>query len=208
LSQAFADADRASIQQVKVALSSQKIQLANLESKQGFITQNIYGQVEGEKNILEKSQVEDTLKADLESLTHMAGDYLKISVPDWAERTKLKDLAANKMADFALRQNISKSTILEQYQEDKNEGLALTLASLININPELNDTNFILEAGWGLTRLHVMYRFLLAIVTLYKSGFVDRKDKLRLINMVNSYKNKADNPLLNMIESTLSTLNS
>lgn len=208
LSQAFADADRASIEQVKVVLSSQSIQIANLDSKQGLITQSLYPEA-GKNEKFKSVQPEFTTAEDqLSILDDMAVAYMKISVPDWAERTRLKDAAANKMADFALGQDIPKSSIFQKYQEDKNEGMALALATLINIKPETGDIKSLLKTGQDISRLHIRYRFLLAIVTLYKNGFIDEKDKNETIALVNMYKKNADRLLLKMIDSTLSTLNS
>jgi hypothetical protein len=206
LSQAFADADRASIEQVKDVLSSQSIQLANLESKQGLITQSIYPEAGGNERLKAVQQDAPTLENQLSILNDMAADYMKISVADWAERTRLKDAAANTMADYALKENIPKTAILQKYEQDKNEGLALALASLINIKPEIGDIENVLKAGDGITRLHVRYRILLAIVTLYKMGFINEKDKVKTVALVNSYKKNADQSLLRMIDSTLSTL--
>lgn len=208
LSQAFAEADRASIEQVKDVLSSQSIQLANLESKQGLITQTLYPEPNENEKMKTMQKEATTPENQLVILSDMAAEYMNISVADWAERTRLKDTAANTMADYALKQNISKTAIFEKYQQDKSEGLALALASLINIKPETGDIEIALKAGQGVNRLHVRYRFLLAIVTLYKKGFINEKDKNETLALVNSYKNNADRALLKMIDSTVSTLNS
>ena len=207
LTQAFADADRASIQQVKEALSSQTIQLANLESKQGLITHTLYPET-GENENIKTAQRATTPENQLAILSNMAVEYMNISVADWAERTRLKDATANIMADYALKQNISKTAIFQIYQQDKNEGMALALASLINIKPEIGDIENLLKSGQGITRLHVRFRFLLAIVTLHNNGFINEKDRNEVISLVNSYKKNADRALLKMIDSTLSTLNS
>lgn len=206
LSQAFADADRASIQQVKNVLSSQSIQLANLESKQGLITHTLYSDI-GENEKMKTVQQESTTPENqLATLNDMAVEYMKISVHDWAERTRLKDAAANTMADYALKHNIPKTAILQQYQQNKNEGVALALASLINIKPETGDIENLLTAGQGITRLHVRYRFLLAIVTLHNKGFINENERNETFSLVNSYKKNADKPLLQMIDSTMLTI--
>ena len=143
-------------------------------------------------------------------LVGRANQYMQISIQDWAERTRAKDESANSMGLYALDQKITAEEIFNYIQAHppRNEGLVLAMATLININPSRNDLQSLLGVGQGLTRMHVRYRVLLAIVTLQRKKYISDDDKKKVIDLVISYRDRADDPLLRQIDSTLAFLNS
>ncbi|MBS1605574.1 MAG: hypothetical protein JST42_23115 [Bacteroidetes bacterium] len=205
LSKALSIADQDSLQQVKGQL---EIQIANLESKQGLFAHSLAQ--EGTAPAAAQRDLEASRPETMDTLVKMADEYMDISIPDWAERTRAKDAKANDMGVYALKNGITAQTIFEYMQSHPpaSEGLVIALATLVNINPHQSDVQILLLAGLHLTRLHVRYRVLLAIVTLQKKGFIEDKDKPRVIDLVSSYKEKADGTLLQQIDHTLSFLNS
>jgi hypothetical protein len=205
LSKAISIADQESIQQVKGQL---EIQIANIESKQGFLTHSIaHSSLETDSGVkFQTSQI--PIDQALMNLKRMADEYLVINIGDWADRTRAKDAKANEMGNYALQHAIDSNTLFDyiKSQPPVNEGLVLALATLINIDPHQNDFNKLIQVGENLTRLHVRFRVLLAIVTLQKRGYIDEGSKLKAINLVKIYRLHADPALNQQIDYTISFL--
>ena len=208
LSKAFISADQEAFQQLKNKQSSTDIQLAALDSRQGLITQALYPKSADQAQAQGGDQKPSDMNDKLIRLSFLAEDYLNIHVPDWAERTQLKDEAAANMAQYAVNQKISKKDIFEFQKTNPNEGLVLTIASLVNLNPESGDLDLLLQSGSNVKRLHVRFRVLLAIVSLFKKGFIKGPDKSKTVALVNAYRENADPHLITQINSTLSYINS
>jgi hypothetical protein len=210
LSKAFVSADQEALQQLDIKFRSTEIQLAALDSKQGLITHALYSKNTDQEPTLEKAaqSSERNIDEKISGLVKLANEYLAISVRDWGERTRLKDAKANEMAEYAFKEHISKQDIFEFQKENPNEALVITIASLINLYPESGDLEILLQIAPNIKRLHVRYRVLLAIVSLFKKGFITSADKTRTLELVNSYRLGADSPLINMIDSTISYIGS
>lgn len=205
LSKALSIADQDSIQQLKGVFD---IQIANLESKQGFLAHSISREshdiVPGTEIQAEKIPTGQALA----TLKQMADAYMAINIADVGERTRAKDAKANEMGGYALKNGIDSTTLFQYIQQQPllHEGLVLALATLINIDPHQNDFAKLLQVGDKLTRLHVRYRVLLAIITLQKRGFIDDGARQQAISLVKGFRVNADGRLLEMIGSTLSFL--
>jgi len=199
LSKAFVIADKDSLQGVKGQL---EIQIANIESKQAFLAQSLTSESHNEN--ISAAQA-------LFGLKLLADEYLGINIADWGERTRAKDAKANEMTNYMLKNGIDSQILFDYIKEQSSihEGLVLALASLINIDPHQNDFDKLVQVGEGLTRLHVRYRILLAIVTLQKRGDIGGQvRRLQAINLVKAYRSNADAPLVKQINYTLSFLTS
>ena len=210
LSKALSIADQESQESLQQLKGELEIQIANIESKQGLFTHSLSQDVRGHDLVDHREVPEMNTDQQMAILTDMANVYLNISIADRAERTRVKDVKANEMGIYALTHDIPAETIFNYIKANPptNEGLVLALATLINTNPFREHLPILLQAGQNLTRLHVRYRVLLAIVTLQKKGFIAEKDKQQVLDLVNSYRLKADDSLLQQIEATLSFLNS
>jgi hypothetical protein len=141
-------------------------------------------------------------------LIQEATEYLQISAPEWGERVRLKDKAAGDMGNFILDNNISREAITKEILANRNEGLLIALATVITLRPEPGDTERVLETGPLATRKHVRYRILLAINTLNQRQLLEGEDRVKCLGLIDSYRTNADQPLLNMIETTLSLVKS
>ncbi len=202
LSKAFSEADQESIRQFESHLASSQIQLAALDLKQGVLAQAVYPTRGRPEESFLAQQALPADQQDIFKLTEMATEYLNIDVADWAERTHLKDVAANTMGNFALTENIPKAQIFDHIGDPPNEGMAIALATLMNIRPEEGDLAMLLQFAPKCVRLHVRYRIMLAIVSLFKKDFILSDRKAGVKNLLDSYRPKADPTQLRMIEST------
>ena len=129
-------------------------------------------------------------------LLELADDYLQTNVKEWPERIKLKNEAAHKMADYVITNSISK----ERLAYADHEGLLLALAAAICAYPEKDDINFLVRVANKVKRLHVKYRILLAIDTLFQSDYISKEFTPSIEQILEKYSYKADKPLLNRIE--------
>jgi len=145
----------------------------------------------------------------LKELEQKAISYLKINNPDWGERVRLKDLAGNDMANYALLNNIKKQDIVELAKNTANEALVLALAVMISIRPEKGDFEKIMAVAPMVSRLHIRHKVTVALGQLFKLGLVDSKDRAEVVKMLNNtYKRNADEPLIKTIDSTITLINS
>jgi hypothetical protein len=206
LSKALSIADQDSLQQVKGQI---QIQLASIESTQGLLVHSLAQDGTAAAAALAQ-KAPGTPNPRLDDLAKMGTDYMAISIADWAERTRTKDAKANEMAAFALKNGLLPQTIFDYIQSHLpiQEGLVLALATVINFDPHQTDLQLLMPVSQKLDRLHVRYRVLLAIVTLNKKGFIAVSEKQNVIDLVKSYRTKADDSLLEQIDHTLSYLNS
>jgi hypothetical protein len=205
LSKALSIADQESIQRLKGQF---EIQIANIESKQGFLADSLATNSQGENSSIKSETQEIPIGQALVNLKQMADEYMKIGIADWAERTRAKDAKANDMGIYALNHGIDSNTFFDYIKGHSpvHEGLVIALATLININPHQNDFSKLVQVGEKLTRMHVRYRILLAIVTLQTRGYIDDGGRQQAINLVKAYRLQADGPLNRQIDSTLSFL--
>lgn len=205
LSKAFSIADQESIQQLKGQF---EIQIANIESKQGFLTHSLASSSQAADPGVKFQTHQIPIDQALMNLKRMAGEYMGINIADWAERTRAKDAKANEMGNYALQHGVDSNTLFEYIkgQVPVDEGLVLALATLINIDPHQYDFNKLIKVGENLTRMHVRFRVLLAIVTLQKRGYIGGESRQQAINLVKTYRLQADPSLNRQIDYTLSFL--
>jgi hypothetical protein len=208
LSKAFSQADQEAAQkleQIEATVASTQAKLASIVNKQGLITQTLYPErIEERKRGLD---MEASKEAQIGELQQMADDYLKISHPDWAERVRLKDNAANAMAEFVLKKGIPKADIGAAIAKNYNQGLVIALAATIAVRPEPNDTGLLLAAASNTTRLHVCYRVLVALVALSEKRLIPAAYKAEVLQLLERYRAGADQSLLEMIRYTTSLIN-
>lgn len=137
----------------------------------------------------------------IEQLKQQADQYLKINLPNKGDRLRLKNIAAVQMASFALANQISKDEIIENDPECTNEGLIITLATMIITHTESGDLDRLFKVADKATRLHVKYRVVNAIGKLIDYKLVSISDKPRIIQLLKKYRNNTDDNLLQKIDS-------
>jgi len=139
-----------------------------------------------------------------EALRAMADAYLKVNIPDWNDRVMRKDELAGEMGLMVVRERIPRGLLAAS----KNEGVLVALASAIHHDPRSGDDLLIVEAGKDVQRLHVRYRFLMAIARLADRALVKQENRADLRALCLRYHEGADPSLQVRIKRTLAVLES
>ena len=146
------------------------------------------------------------VSADGQQLRRQAESYMAIQSPDYGTRVRLKDAAANKMADFILKSSLSHDDIVQLIRQSRNEGLVLALATAVNIRPEPGDFDRLRSVAVPLQRLHVRYRVVVALAELYRKRLIPPSRRADLTALLQEYSIGADQSLQDLIDSTRSLL--
>jgi dGTP triphosphohydrolase len=128
-------------------------------------------------------------------LIALANEYMAIQHSDWAQRVRLKDAAARKMADLVITKNISRETLARQH----HEGLILALAAASHTVPREGDVEHLLHVADEVSRLHVKYRIVLALGRLFERGIAKKDQVEPVCEVLRAYKHGADRSLSNRI---------
>jgi hypothetical protein len=126
-----------------------------------------------------------------DELLRLADKYMKVNEPSYQLRVRIKDDLARQMAAAAVLQGISK----ERLASELHEGLILTLASMIHLNPEPEDYSLIYRVSDEANRLHVKYRIVLAIGRLQERRLIPQTDRKGMLGILDSYMKDADEAL-------------
>jgi hypothetical protein len=132
----------------------------------------------------------------------MADDYMNISADDWGERVRLKDEAAAKMADYVIKEGISRDLLAADAARIPSEGLILALATVIGFAPERGDAARILKVAEKATRKHVQYKVVVAIGRLFRSQLLLSADQKAVDEILTAYAQNADQSLARLISAT------
>lgn len=135
-------------------------------------------------------------------LMRLAQEYINVNVSDYAERVRRKDELATEMGNYVIRHNVARDWLAAQ----KNEGLAVALASAVNVLPKEDDFNNLVNAANNATRLHVMYRLVVAIGRVFESRIATAADVERAKSVLDDFEKRADAPLKRRIERTRSII--
>ncbi len=131
-------------------------------------------------------------------LLQLANEYLAIEHADWSQRVNLKDTAARKMADIVVTKNVARELLVQQ----QNQGLILALAAASHTLPEPGDLELLMPVADQVTRLHVKYRIVMAIGRLFERSVADKSITERVLNVLASFRQGADQSLLSRIAYT------
>lgn len=101
-------------------------------------------------------------------LQAMADAYMAINIPDYSERTRAKNTAAQEMAFYVVSNHIDKGLLAKE----KHEGLLIALAESIILSADVGDADRLLAAAHGAKRLHVRYRVLIALTKLLERNLL------------------------------------
>src|SRR4051812_22060963 len=148
------------------------------------------------------SQHDTPATAITDELREMASAYLRIEIPDWAERTRAKDAAANEMGLYVVSHNVPRDDLARE----NDEGLILALASAVLLDPQPEDADRLLAASAGVYRLHVRYRVLLAFSRLMERRMLTSAQIAGLRKTLDRFRIGADDSLLRHISWTVSLL--
>lgn len=136
-------------------------------------------------------------------LRKMADDYMNINIPDYSERTRAKNAAAEEMAFYIVSNKINK----DQLASERHEGLLIALAESIILSTDGGDAGRLLRAAIGAKRLHVRYRVLIAITKLLERNFLPLAELGRVRELLRDYESGADSPLKRLISNVTSLVN-
>jgi hypothetical protein len=142
----------------------------------------------------------------VQKLRELADAYLEIGHPEWGTRVRLKDKAADEMGDFILKSGLSHDSIVAEITRARNEGLVLALATAINLRPEAGDADRLLKVALPLERLHVKYRFVLAISELARRQLLSSVQRRDFISIIDAYRTDADGSLAKLLQTTRTQL--
>jgi hypothetical protein len=140
----------------------------------------------------EPVQPEGELK---ETILKLADAYTHVDNPSWSERVRLKDLAADRIANFCQEHSISRDWLVQQILEAPNDGLIVSLATLINASPESRDVDRILKVAKIAHWKHTRYRIVLALVRIIKARMVPSSLMDEVENILDMYDREGDDSL-------------
>lgn len=135
-------------------------------------------------------------------LMRLAQEYLNVNVSDYAERVRRKNELAAEMGNYVIQHNVARDWLAAQ----KNEGLAVALASAVNALPKEGDFDNLIKTSDTAGKLHVIYRVVVAIGRLFETGIATAADVGRANAVLDRYDKLADAPLKRRIERTRSII--
>lgn len=137
-----------------------------------------------------------------QALIDAANQYLNVDIPDWNARVQRKDEIAAAMARMVVQANISRTTLAAS----TNEALRMALATAINLDPRTGDDVCVATGGKNLKRLHVRYRFAMAMARLVERRLVKPESIIVFRQLCAEYSQGADASLHTRIARTLAVL--
>jgi hypothetical protein len=189
-----------SLAEVAEQLNNYQAKVDNIDATQSVLTQTIMNAA--------PPAAEGDRKAILDTLVAKANDYLNISSANYGERVQLKETSVADMSAYAIANRITKTDIINLYKATPNEGLLITLATLINSSPEAGDLDLLINYASNVSRKHVRYRVLTAIGKLISQRLIKQGDKERILALVETYRKNADASLLQKVDSVVAQINS
>jgi len=130
-----------------------------------------------------------------ENLLRLAEAYTSVNHPSWGERVRLKDVAADRIANFCQEHLISRDWLVKQIIDSPNDGLIVGLATLINASPEGTDFDRILKIANLAKWKHTRYRVVLAVVRLIKASLVPSSSIGKIEQILDTYDREGDDSL-------------
>jgi len=148
-----------------------------------------------EDDVESKSEASNVIDPELMEL---ADNYLRISANDWAERVRLKDETATKMASLIITRNIPKDLLAAQ----NHEGLIMGLVTAIHAAPDTQDFARISRVAHKVKRLHIKYRIAMALGRIFEQNLATGADVGRALEILDQYNVNADESLRHRITQT------
>lgn len=137
-------------------------------------------------------------------LIDLASSYVeKTTIPDYAERLKMKAELGRNMGQIIVRNNLSKEQLLKDYP---SEGMYLAVAYSVELKPDKEGLKILNELSSLVLQLYTKYVILIAYRTLASSGYISEIEASSVKNVAESFKRNADKPLLRNIDDTITVL--
>lgn len=140
----------------------------------------------------------------LSYLLEFADSYIKrTSVPDYADRLKLKAEIGRKMGQIIVSYKLPQEELLSQYP---SEGMYLGLAYSVELRPNPSCLKLLNSLVQVTTQLYTKYVILIAYRTMASSGLVSNEAAIEVAQLIEAFRKGADKPLLRNIEDTINVL--
>lgn len=152
------------------------------------------------QHILEKSR---DLSNSTELVDLVDSYVARTSIPDYSDRLKMKAELGRTMGQIIIWNGLSKENL---YDEHKKEGMYLALAYAIELSPDQNSLELLNKLALAAEQLYTKYVILIAYRTLASSRLINKDEAKGVAKIVESFRNKADRPLIRNIDDTLNVL--
>jgi hypothetical protein len=146
----------------------------------------------------------EDVQSSLTTLLQLVDSFIeKTSVPDYAERIKLKAEIGRKMGQIIVSNNLPKDELLSKYP---TEGMYLGLAYSIELRPDPACLSLLNKLAKVASQLYTKYVILIAFRTLASAGLISKESAKEVAQNVELFRAKADVPLLRNIDDTITVL--
>lgn len=189
--------------EIKAVVEAQEARLVSMQAEQNQVKSLALRQFEPTLSLKAMAVKEPESRDIYAHLREMADSYMNINVPDYSERTRAKNTAAEEMAFYIASHRINK----DQLASEKHEGMLIALAESIILSADVGDAGRLLKAAIGAKRLHVRYRVLIAITKLLERNLLPLAELGRVRELLREYETGADSPLKRLISNVTSLLN-
>ncbi|MBF9254372.1 hypothetical protein I2I11_13785 [Pontibacter sp. 172403-2] len=196
------------LEAAKQAQQTSKETKQQVESTQQELT-NTQERIEDVKLAVSlKTFTKEAMPLDTESshamLLELVDSFIeRTSVPDYAERLKLKAEIGRKMGQIIISHNLPQDELLTKYPK---EGMYLGLAYSVELRPNPSCLSLLNKLAKITSQLYTKYVILLAYKTLASSGLISKEAAKEVAQNVRLFRAKADKPLLRNINDTISVL--
>lgn len=141
---------------------------------------------------------------DFSELVDLVDSYIeRTSIPDYSDRLKMKAELGRAMGQIIVRKSLPKEVLFEKH---KKEGMYLALAYSIELSPEKNSIELLNKLAHSAEQLYTKYVILIAYRTLASSRLINKSQVKEIANIVETFRIKADRPLIRNIDDTLNVL--
>jgi hypothetical protein len=148
-------------------------QITALNAVQEQVKESLYAAPRTRRRRSQMAGVKADGKSEIpERLYELAKTYLSINLPDWRQRVARKNELALEMGDIIIREQVSRDRLAAA----TDEGLQVALASAIATDPEEGDLDRILHVVPMLSRLHVRFKFVVALISMLNKGLIRDTD--------------------------------
>ncbi|MEO9802243.1 MAG: YEATS-associated helix-containing protein [Reichenbachiella sp.] len=128
----------------------------------------------------------------------------KTSIPDYAERLKLKAELGRRMGQIiATKFDLQKNELLNKHPK---EGMYLALAYSVDLRPDSLGVSLLNKLAKVSSQHYTKYVILLAYRTLASSGWVNKHQAKEVSQLITKFRIQADKALLRNIDDTISVL--
>jgi len=183
--------------ETKQEVENQKIELTTTQER----VKDVKLSVDLNNSLSPQPLSDESFKLNLISL---ADSYVeKTSIPDYAERLRVKAEIGRQMGQIIISHNFSKKELLDSYPK---EGMFLGIAYSIQLRPDKESLAILNELGKKVQQLYTKYVILLAYKTLATTGFIGKEEVNEVLSTIKRFSNGADAPLLRNIDDAIRVL--